>query len=126
MSMSVNREKMFDILKAYGIPEQIVSAIALMYSNTEAKVRSPDGETDFFTIHAGVLQGDTLAPFLFIVTLDYAMRTANEGFEDLGFTLSERRSQRIITAVNITDTDFHDIKFLSNNLKKVQSLLERV
>ena len=33
-----------------------------MYSNTQAVVLSPDGETDPFQIHAGVLQGDTLAP----------------------------------------------------------------
>ena len=37
------------------------------------KVRSPDGDTDYFDITAGV-QGDTLAPFLFIVCLDYVLR----------------------------------------------------
>ena len=52
----MNREKLLEILKAaYGIPGQIVSAIASMYHNTEAKVCSSDGETDVFTIHAGVL-----------------------------------------------------------------------
>ena len=34
---------------------------------------APDGETKLFDISAGVLQGDTLAPFLFIIVLDYAM-----------------------------------------------------
>ena len=30
-----------------------------MYKNTQAFVRSPDGDTEFFNIIAGVLQGDT-------------------------------------------------------------------
>ena len=65
---SVNRDRLFDILKAYGIQDQIVSVIASMNHNTgRAKVFSPNGETDFFAIHAGVLQGGTLAPFLFII-----------------------------------------------------------
>ena len=97
-----------------------------MYYNTEAIICSPGGETDFFAFHAGVLQGDTLAPFVFIIALDYAMRSAIEGYEDLGFTLTERRSRRS-AAVMITDTDFaDDIALISNNLDKVQSLLEGV
>lgn len=85
----VNREKLFDILKAYGIPDQIVTAIVPMYYSTEAKVCSPDRETNFFTIHAGVLQSDTLAPFLFIIALKYTIRSAIEGYGDLAFTLND-------------------------------------
>ena len=115
---SVNRDKMLDILKAYGILNQIVLARALLYQNNEAKVCSPGGETDFFAFHAGILQGDTLAPFLLIIALDYAMRSAIEGNEDLGFTLTERRSRRS-PAVMITDTDFaDDIALISDNLEK--------
>ena len=36
-------------------------------------VCSPDGNTDFFDIVAGVLQGDTLASFLLIICLDYVI-----------------------------------------------------
>ena len=123
---SVNRDKMFEILKAYGILNQIVLARASMYYNTEAIVCSPGGETDFFAFHAGVLQGDTLAPYLLIIALDYAMRSAIEGYEDLGFTLTERRSRRSPT-IMITDTDFaDDIGLISDNLDKAQSLLEGV
>jgi chorismate synthase len=44
--------------------------------NTKAKVVSPDGETDMFEITAGVLQGNTLAPFVFMIVHDYAQRKA--------------------------------------------------
>ena len=43
---------MFEILKAYGILNQVVLARASMYYNTEAIVCSPGGETDFFAFHA--------------------------------------------------------------------------
>ena len=64
---------MLKILRAYGVPEQLVSAIGLSYTVTKAKVLSPDRETEFFEILAGVLQGDTLAPYIFTIMIDYAM-----------------------------------------------------
>ena len=67
---SVHRGMMLKILKAYGIPPQIVQAIAKLYDWTPARVVSPDGETDFFNVLAGVLQGDTLAPYLFALIVD--------------------------------------------------------
>ena len=39
--------------------------------NTKVKVRSPDGDTEYFDIVAGVLQGDTLAPYLLGVSSRY-------------------------------------------------------
>ena len=73
---SIHRDRMFQILKAYGIPSIIVDAIKLIYENSAAQIITPDGETSFFNILAGIFQGDTLAPFLFIVVLDYALKKA--------------------------------------------------
>ena len=67
---SIHRERMMTILKAYDIPDKLLTAINLMYTNTKARVVSPDGETELFEILAGVLQGDTLAPYLFAIVLD--------------------------------------------------------
>jgi len=46
------------ILIAYGITAEILSVIMMLYKNTRSLVRLPDGDTDFFDIKAGVLQGD--------------------------------------------------------------------
>ena len=67
---SIDRGKMLKKLAAYGIPSIITNVIALFYEKTEARIIIPNGETEFFKISKGVLQGDTLAPFLFIITLD--------------------------------------------------------
>ena len=45
----------------------------MLYKITKVKVRSPDGDTDNFDIFTDVLQGDTLAPYLFIICLDYVL-----------------------------------------------------
>ena len=82
------------ILSPYGVPAAIVSAINILYSETEAQVLSPDADTDFFEIMAGVLEGDTLAPFLFIVTLDYALRIATKEQVSVRFKLRKARSRR--------------------------------
>ena len=47
---SIHRGKMMRILKAYGIPPNLLQAIEMMYTNTKAKVFSPDGETEMFDI----------------------------------------------------------------------------
>ena len=63
----------------------------MLYRNTKVKVRSPDGDTDYFNIVAGVLQGDTLAPYLFIICLDYMLRTSIDKMKDNGFKLTKER-----------------------------------
>ena len=40
----------------------------ILYKITKAMVRSPDGNTDFFGIATGDLQGDILTPFSFIIS----------------------------------------------------------
>ena len=91
---SINRGKMEQILLAYGWPKETVAAIMMLYRKTKVKVRSPDGDTDYFDIVAGVLQGDTLAPYLFIIYLDYELRTFNDKMKDNGFKLTKERCRK--------------------------------
>ena len=97
---------MKQILETYSIPNEIIKAIMIIYKNIQAFVKSPDGETEFFDIIAGVLQGDTLAPYLFIIVLDYVVRNLDQG-KNLGFTLREQLSRRYPAEI-LTDADFAD------------------
>ena len=92
---SIHRGKMEQILLAYGIPKETVAAITILYRNTKVKVRSPDGDTEYFDIVAGVLQGDTLAPYLFIICLDYVLRTSIDKIKENGFRTDEEKKQKI-------------------------------
>ena len=73
---SIDRGNISKILRAYGILIETIKAIIILYNNTISMVRYPDGDTDFFDISAGVLQVDTLTTLLFIICLDYVLRTS--------------------------------------------------
>ena len=112
---------MEQILLAYGIPKETVAAKTILYRNTKVKVRSPDGDTEYFDIVAGVLQGDTLAPYLFIICLDYVLRTSIDKIKENGFELTKKRSRRY-PATTITDYA-DDIAILANTPDQAETLL---
>ena len=118
---------MLRIHRAYGVSDRIMQAIGLMYNVTRARVLTPDGNTDYFEILAAVLQGNTLAPFLIAIVLDYAMGQAIDGKEEkLTFKLDRRRSRQQNPTV-ITETDFADDNALiTEDMNQAQELLTRV
>ena len=114
---------MEQILLAYGIPKETVAAITILYRNTKVKVRSPDGDTDYFDIVAGVLQGDTLAPYLFIICVDYMLKTSIDKIKENGFELTKKRS-RIYPVKTIIDADYaYDMAILANTPAQAEILL---
>ena len=81
------------------------------------------GDTEYFNIVAGVQQGDTLAPYLFIICLDYVLRTLIKKIRENGFELTKKRSRRY-TAKTITDADYaDDIALLANTPNQAEMLL---
>ena len=66
----------------------------ILYRNTKVKVRSPDGVTEYFDIVAGALQGHMLAPYLFIICLDYVLTTSIDKIRENSFELTKKRSKR--------------------------------
>ena len=71
-------------------------------------------ETGQYDIVANVLQGDTLAPYLFIICLDYVLRTSVDIMKDNDFKLVKERSRRY-PAQTISDVDYvDDIVLLAN------------
>ena len=90
----IHRRKMEQILLAYDLPKETVAAIMMLYRNMKVKVCSPDGDTYNFNIVAGVLQGDTLASYFFIICLDYMLRTFIDWMKENGFKLTKERSRR--------------------------------
>ena len=95
----------------------------ILYKNTKVKFRSPDGDTDYFDSVAGVLQGDILATYLFIIYQDCVLRTSIDLMKDNGFKLTKERSRRY-PAQTITDADYtDDIVLLANIPIQAETLL---
>ena len=114
---------MEQILQAYSLPKETMAVITILYRNTKVKVRSPDGDTEYFNIVAGVLQGDTLAPYIFIICLDYVLRTSIDKIKENSFELTKKRSRRH-PAKTITDINYaDDIAILANTPNQAETLL---
>ena len=95
----------------------------MLYRNTKVKVRSPDGDTDYVYIVAGVLQADILAPYLFIISLDYVLKTSIDKIKEKGFKLTKERSRKH-PIQTITDADYaDDIALLANAPAQAETLL---
>ena len=88
---------------------------------TKVKVRWPVGDTDF-DIVAGVLQGNTLAPYLFIICLDYVFRTSIDLMKGNGLTLEKARSKRYPTRTIMNADSADDIALLVNTPAQAESL----
>ena len=72
----INRDVLIETLALYGIPKKIIGVIKGMHINKSSRVTRLDDKTDNFNKVAGDLNkvaGDTLAPFLFILVLDYIL-----------------------------------------------------
>ena len=114
---------MEQILQAYSIPKEIVAAIMILYRDTKVKVPSPYGDTYYLDIVAEVLQGDTLAPYHFIICLDYMLRTSIDKIKVNGFDLTNKKSRRY-SAKTITDANnADDIAILANVPAQAEKLL---
>lgn len=88
-----------------------------------------DGKvSEQFEISTGVLQGDTLAPFLFIIVIDFVLSRAEQEHAEKtgshGFTMQERQSSRH-PAKALFDLDFaDDIALLEGGSNNTQRNIE--
>ena len=95
----------------------------MQYRNIKVKLPSPDWDTDYFDIIAGVQQGETLAPYLFINFLDNVLRTSIDKMKENSFKLTKEWSRRYSAQI-ITDADYADeIVLLANITAQVETLL---
>ena len=80
----------------------------ILFKDTKAMVCSPDGNSGFFDFVVGVLQGYSLAPFLFKICLQYVLRIPIDLTKENSLALKMVRNWRYpeetITDANCADT----------------------
>ena len=115
---------MFSVLRHYGIPKVVVNAIQVLYKDSNSAVMVDGSISEPFQVTTGVLQGDVLAPFLFIILVDYLLMKSTSGI-DAGIVTYPRRSSRY-PAKMLNDLDFaDDIALLESSIDRAQSQLTR-
>ena len=92
---SIHGGKMVQILLAYDLLKETLTAIMMFYKDTKATIRSPDGNSGFFNIASRVLQGNTLEPSLFIIYQEYIQRTSIDRIKESSFPPRKGKNQKI-------------------------------
>ena len=117
---SIHRGKMEQILLAYGLPKETITAIMILYKNMKVK-SAPRMETQTTSILLYVCSKMTHEPHTY---LDYVPRTSIYIMKDNGFKLAKERSRRYL-AQTITDVDNTDDIALQAQSETLLHCLER-
>ena len=110
---SIDRAMMFAILRHYGIPDKIVSAIRALYDQSTCQVYLRGQVSEPFAITTGVLQGDVLAPFLFIIVIDYVSKRSAGDFGYLTHkgNTQDNSGRAVRSTTRSTDYKVNDLAF---------------
>ncbi|VDP00733.1 unnamed protein product [Schistosoma margrebowiei] len=90
---SVDRTTLWKLLRHYGVPQKIVNIIQNSYDGLHCKILHGGQLTKSFEVETGVRQGCLLSPFLFLLVIDWIMKTSTyEGKHRIQWT-SRMQSQ---------------------------------
>ena len=107
---SLHRDSLWEFFRDYGIPSKIVQFIKQFYTNFSCTINS-EADTNFL-VKLGVRQGPVMSSVLFIIAIDWVMRTTlTEGNTGLRWTL----------CTTLENTDYaDDIALLSHTENHMQ------
>ena len=102
-------------------PRTLIGVIKTLYINSKSAVYVGGHLSKEFEVTTVVLQGDVLAPFLFIIMIDFMMKQS-EGTHGFITADADGRCTREV----INDLDFaDDIALFENSLEEAQVQLNR-
>ena len=108
----VDRETMWKLLRHYGVPEKIISLIRCTFQDMNCRSAHDGQLSESFEVKTGVRQGCLLSPFLFLLVIDWIMKTTTTGWDN--------GIQRTLWT-QLDDLDFaDDLAFLSHNHSQMQ------
>ena len=121
---TLHRSSIPVILSQYNVPNCLISNIIQKDSDTSACISTELGPTEWLKTTSGVLQGDTLSPYLFIVLLNYALKKKLQA--DVGFVVRKRNGSRhpAIYIGVLTYADY--ICLLAESIDDVECSLNRL
>ena len=117
-SLTVDHNKLWEILQEMGIPGHLTCLLRNLCAGQEAAVRTGHGTTDWFQIGKGVRQGCILSPCLFNVYTEYIMRNARLDEAQAGIKTAKRNINNLRYA--------DDTTLMAESEEELKSLLMKV
>jgi hypothetical protein len=117
---SINREHLLKLLEEWNVPQRFIAFLDRSHEQQKLMVRF-DGVTtdDHISPAVGVMQGDTLAPYLFILVIDQILRHIPYEAGAIADAIPGARFKSRIAALAYAD----DVILLSNTRQGAQELL---
>nr|KAG5714489.1 hypothetical protein BaRGS_006935 [Batillaria attramentaria] len=122
----IDYEKAFDsvdrgtvkLLRHYGVPGKIISLIQCTYQDMSCRIAHAGQLSESFEVKTGVRQGCLLSPFLFLLVIDWIMKTTTAGRKNgIQWTLWTQ----------LDDLDFaDDLALLSHSHSQIQDKTTRL
>ena len=109
---SVDRQSIWKLLRHYGVPEKVTNIIRNSYEGLTCRVIHGQQLTDAFQVRTGVRQGCLLSPFMFLLAIDWVMKTS---------TAQKRNGIQWTPWTQLDDLDFaDDLALLSHTQHQMQ------
>ena len=109
---SVDRQTLWRLLRHYGVPQKITNIIRNSYEGMTCRVVHGQQVTDAFQVKTGVRQGCLLSPLLFLLAIDWVMKTS---------TQQKRNGIQWTLWDQLDDLDFaDDLALLSHTQQQMQ------
>ena len=97
----VDHNTLWNVLHKMGAPPHLIHLMKNLYLDQEAKIKTEDGDTEWFGIGKGVRQGCILSPMLFNIYGENIMRAA-VGDSNAGVRLGSRKINNLRYADDTT------------------------
>ena len=107
---SMHRGKREQMLQTYDFSKENVTIVVILYKKKNNNKKQKQWFTHlmltltFFYIVTWIMQGDTLAPYLFIICLDYVLRTSIDLIKENGYTFKRQELDNILQKLSQTQT----------------------
>ena len=122
----VNRDKMFDVMRRYGVQDGLINLIEKIYQNNQMKFELSDISTSWCECNSGVRQGCPLSPLLFniyICEIGRILEISTCGFKYRSLDMNEGvYDDKILAGLMYAD----DICLLANSEHELQSLIDKL
>jgi hypothetical protein len=79
----INHKKLWEKLYAVGLSTHFISMIQIIYKNARAEIRTSFGESEYFPIRKGVLQGECISAKPFTIFMDDLLKALHDDMHTL-------------------------------------------
>ena len=121
---TIDHDKLLMMLYSMGFTTNAVNVIADLYTKATTKIKFPSGLSDAIDINRGTIQGDTLSPLLFLISIEPLLRWLQSGGRGYKYGCLQQGQHADLTTSKLGYAD--DLVTMSSNPTWLQLQAQKV